>query len=89
MRVVLQATPLRLVYHSLIVPQSPPHHPLTVQAAEIVDNEDRSRQAIEYLGKAARLLVRQQQYEEALKIITREIDAHLSVSHYVHSCVLH
>ena len=50
------------------------------QAAEIVDNDDRSRQAIEYYGKAARLLVRQQQYEEALKIITREIDAHLSVS---------
>ena len=50
------------------------------QAAEIVDVNDRSRQAIEYLGKAARLLVRQQQYEEALKIISREIDAHISVS---------
>lgn len=57
---------------------------LYLKAAEIVDNDDRSRQAIEYYGKAARLLVRQQQYEEALKIITREIDAHLSIEAYTY-----
>ena len=45
-----------------------------------METEERRRQAIEYLGKAARLLVRQQQYEEALTIIAREIDAHLSVT---------
>ena len=44
-----------------------------------MDLDDRNRQAIEYLGKAARLLVRQQQYEEALKITSREIDAHMAV----------
>jgi len=51
---------------------------LYLKAADVVDNEDRSRQAIEYLGKAARLLVRQQQLEEALKVIDREIKAHLT-----------
>lgn len=52
---------------------------LYLKAADVVDNEDRSRQAIEYLGKAARLLVRQQQLEEALKVIDREIKAHLTI----------
>jgi len=57
---------------------------LYLKAAEIVDLDDRNRQAIEYLGKAARLLVRQQQYEEALKIISREIDSHMAIEAYTY-----
>lgn len=52
---------------------------LYLKAAEVVEEQDRSRQSIGYYGKAARLLIRQQQLEEALKVISKELQAHLTI----------
>jgi len=57
------------------------HHPedalkLFQHAAEVVMNEDSTRQAAEYISKTARILVKLQMYDQAADAVRREISLH-------------
>lgn len=52
------------------------------QAASVFENEDRLRQAVELIGKASRLLVRQQKFDEAAKSIQKEKNMYKEIENY-------
>ncbi|KAJ8041982.1 Gamma-soluble NSF attachment protein [Holothuria leucospilota] len=49
---------------------------LYLEAVDVVMIEDRPRQAVQSMAAAARLLVRQRQYDKAVEIIEKERDLH-------------
>lgn len=52
------------------------------QAAGVFENEDRLRQAVELVGKASRLLVRQQKFEEAAVSLQKEKNMYKEIENY-------
>ncbi|KAI7792868.1 N-ethylmaleimide-sensitive factor attachment protein, gamma a [Triplophysa rosa] len=52
------------------------------QAASVFENEERLRQAVELIGKASRLLVRHQKYDEAAKSIQKEKNMYKEIENY-------
>lgn len=51
---------------------------LYLKASEVVQLEDRPRQVADYLGKAARLMVKIKMYDEAADVIAKEMEMHIS-----------
>uniref|UniRef100_A0A4W4EV70 Gamma-soluble NSF attachment protein n=1 Tax=Electrophorus electricus TaxID=8005 RepID=A0A4W4EV70_ELEEL len=52
------------------------------KAASVFENEDRLRQAVELLGKASRLLVRQKKYDEATLSLQKEKSIYRDIENY-------
>ncbi|XP_012671597.1 gamma-soluble NSF attachment protein-like [Clupea harengus] len=52
------------------------------KAAYVYENEDRLRQAVEMLGKASRLLVRQRKFEEAAVSLQKEKNMYKEIENY-------
>ncbi|XP_042607892.1 gamma-soluble NSF attachment protein-like [Cyprinus carpio] len=52
------------------------------QAAGVFENEDRLRQAVELVGKASRLLVRQQKFAEAAVSLQKEKNMYKEIENY-------
>ncbi|KAJ8374949.1 hypothetical protein SKAU_G00055290 [Synaphobranchus kaupii] len=52
------------------------------QAASVFENEDRLRQAVELLGKASRLLVRQHRFDEAAVSLQKEKNMYKEIENY-------
>uniref|UniRef100_A0A671S0S6 Gamma-soluble NSF attachment protein n=1 Tax=Sinocyclocheilus anshuiensis TaxID=1608454 RepID=A0A671S0S6_9TELE len=52
------------------------------QAAGVFENEERLRQAVELIGKASRLLVRQQKFDEAAESLQKEKNMYKEIENY-------
>lgn len=52
------------------------------RAASVFENEERLRQAVELLGKASRLLVRQKKFDEAVVSIQKEKNMYKDIENY-------
>lgn len=52
------------------------------QAAGVFENEERLRQAVELIGKASRLLVRQQKFDEAAVSLQKEKNMYKEIENY-------
>ncbi|KAI2649317.1 Gamma-soluble NSF attachment protein [Labeo rohita] len=52
------------------------------QAAGVFENEERLRQAVELIGKASRLLVRQQKFDEAAASLQKEKNMYKEIENY-------
>ncbi|XP_043081660.1 N-ethylmaleimide-sensitive factor attachment protein, gamma a [Puntigrus tetrazona] len=52
------------------------------QAAAVFENEERLRQAVELVGKASRLLVRQQKFDEAAVSLQKEKNMYKEIENY-------
>ncbi|KAK3551944.1 hypothetical protein QTP70_031514, partial [Hemibagrus guttatus] len=52
------------------------------KAASVFENEERLRQAVELLGKASRLLVRQKKFDEAVVSIQKEKNMYRDIENY-------
>lgn len=52
------------------------------KAASVFENEERLRQAVELLGKASRLLVRQKKFDEAVLSIQKEKNMYRDIENY-------
>lgn len=63
---------------------------LYLEAVDVVMIEDRPRQAVQSMAAAARLLVRQRQYDKAVEIIEKERDLHFESQNWsaIHRAVL-
>lgn len=52
------------------------------KASDVADIEDRPRQSAENIGKAGRLLIRLQRYEEAIACLNKEIDFYAAADNF-------
>ncbi|ESO82776.1 hypothetical protein LOTGIDRAFT_184553 [Lottia gigantea] len=55
---------------------------LYIKACDVAEIEDRPRNCAEFIGKAARLLINTQRYEEAINALQREMEYYLAAEAY-------
>ncbi|XP_060576433.1 gamma-soluble NSF attachment protein-like [Ruditapes philippinarum] len=67
-----------------MVEQTKPAHAVELykKASDVADIEDRPRQSAENIGKAGRLLINLERYEEAIECLTKEINFYAAAENY-------